>query len=627
MQAGASWRRVALVVFLITAASVWADDQGDEDHALVEGIAVNHFGGGVSDAKITIRQGDKLLGEGLTGATGEFAIPISKQVRGKIVVKMSKPGFTDFEAEQDFDPEDPPYVDTELRGATKLAGKVVHHEKQTPIAGAKVAMESAGRTWEATSDQQGEFVLDEIVPGRMILTVSAEGFGREMKVLEIDDLSRQVVVALKPERVIRIHVVDDRGRDVAQATVHLQTFVQQQPDLQIAQTDDKGVAVFHHVNYDTVEARAKLFHPDHVQDNAFHREIEIAGSSVETQCELVLPRAAKIVGLVTDAATGNPVHSARVIAGVPGEGFVPMYFTDAKGRYELTGIDGGKYPVTVHRSDYAPTLTEVSLVRGETKTVDFSIDQGRPLAGVVVDASGQPLPEFFVISKLWMDHHTLGFKAITDEQGRFEFEHAPVGEIVFEIQTPDMAEKASEDALLRAGLTNYRIEVKSLVPMGPIPAGPLAKIQPGDQAPDVKMTTMEGATLSLSGLRGKFVFLDFWATWCGPCIQELPNVQALYKAVRDREDFVMISVSADDDRGALKKFLSKHHMPWHQVFGAENGVAEASQAFGVNAIPSTFLIDKTGKVMNTDLRGQAMSETVLDVLAKQPAAQKTPALK
>jgi peroxiredoxin/protocatechuate 3,4-dioxygenase beta subunit len=613
--------------------AVWAADEsdqgddGDADHALVEGIAVNHFGAGVVDVKVTIWQGDKLLGEGVTGGTGEFAVPISKNVQGKITLKMSKPGFTEFEIEEDFDPEDPPYVDTELKGATQFRGKVVHHLKETPIVGANVKMESAGRTWEATTNEKGEFAVKEIVPGRLTMTVSAEGFGRELKSLEVGELAQKAIVALKPERAIRIHVVDDKGKDVAEATVHLQTIVEDQPDLQMKATDEKGVAEFRNVNYDIREAHAKLYHPDHVQDQGFLRQIEISKSSELMTGELVLVRAAKIIGVVTDANTGNPVHSARVIAGVPGEGFVPMFFTDAKGRYELTGIDGGTYPITLHRTDYAPNLTKVSVDRGEIKTVNLSMDKGRPLGGVVVDDSGQPLSEFYVISKNWLGFDTLGFKAITDEKGHFEFDNAPVGEISFQIQTPDLQQKSAEDALLRSGRTNYRIEVKSLVPLQPIPAAPVANIKPGDLAPHFKMTSLEGTELSLDKLRGNYVFLDFWATWCGPCVQELPNLQALHKATKGRNDFVIISISADESERTLKQFLSTHSIAWHQVFGQDNGVPEVSQAFDVEFLPSTFLIDKSGKVLDTNLRGESLVDRVLEFIAKEPAAQKQPGLK
>jgi thiol-disulfide isomerase/thioredoxin len=111
-------------------------------------------------------------------------------------------------------------------------------------------------------------------------------------------------------------------------------------------------------------------------------------------------------------------------------------------------------------------------------------------------------------------------------------------------------------------------------------------------APPFSVTTMDGQRVSLDSLAGKVVLIDFWATWCGPCVEALPHLQRIVHKF-DGQPFVVISVSQDDNEGKWKDFVAKNGMTWLQYRdGSRDG--PLSKQFGVSAVPTTFTIDADG---------------------------------
>ena len=139
----------------------------------------------------------------------------------------------------------------------------------------------------------------------------------------------------------------------------------------------------------------------------------------------------------------------------------------------------------------------------------------------------------------------------------------------------------------------------------------------GKDFPDFSEKDINGKPISVSSLKGKVVLVDFWATWCGPCRGELPNVIATYKKHHD-QGFEIIGVSLDEDRDKLDTFLKQQDgMTWPQYFDGQGWQNKLAVKYGVEAIPFAVLIGPDGKIIGKELRGEALENAVADALAKK----------
>lgn len=136
----------------------------------------------------------------------------------------------------------------------------------------------------------------------------------------------------------------------------------------------------------------------------------------------------------------------------------------------------------------------------------------------------------------------------------------------------------------------------------------------GKPAPDIDLPDPNGKKIKLSSLKGKVVLLDFWASWCGPCRVEMPNVVAAYKKYKDK-GFTVYSVSLDKDGAAWKNSISSLGMVWeNHVSDLKFWQSEAAARYGVQGIPAVFLLDKDGIIVATNLRGPALEQKLSELL-------------
>ncbi|MCT1530359.1 AhpC/TSA family protein [Sphingobacterium daejeonense] len=141
------------------------------------------------------------------------------------------------------------------------------------------------------------------------------------------------------------------------------------------------------------------------------------------------------------------------------------------------------------------------------------------------------------------------------------------------------------------------------------------KIKIGSKAPEFTQNDVEGKPVNLSDFKGKYVLIDFWASWCAPCRAENPNLVNAYQQFKDK-GFDILGVSLDSEKGAQmwKNAIKIDKLPWTQVSDLKGSENEAALLYGVLNIPSNFLLDKEGNVIAKDLKGAALLNKLNELL-------------
>lgn len=142
----------------------------------------------------------------------------------------------------------------------------------------------------------------------------------------------------------------------------------------------------------------------------------------------------------------------------------------------------------------------------------------------------------------------------------------------------------------------------------------LKKSERMGKALDIKFTALDGRKVELAKLKGKVVLIDFWATWCGPCVAEIPSMKAAYEKLNPK-GFEIIGISLDDDKAALQNMVRQKQLPWPQFFEDKEENRFAKQ-FDITSIPAMWLVDKQGNLVDTNAR-EGLEKKVEKLLAEK----------
>jgi thiol-disulfide isomerase/thioredoxin len=146
---------------------------------------------------------------------------------------------------------------------------------------------------------------------------------------------------------------------------------------------------------------------------------------------------------------------------------------------------------------------------------------------------------------------------------------------------------------------------------------------PGNEM-EITGELLSGGKVDWDSYRGKVVLVDFWATWCGPCRAEIPNVLAMYEAYHDK-GFDVLGVSLDKTPDAAKKYVAENKLPWDSLFPAKKADRfwnhPLAKHYGIGGIPTAILVDQQGKVVNMNARGEVLGEELKRLLG-EPAPKK-----
>lgn len=201
--------------------------------------------------------------------------------------------------------------------------------------------------------------------------------------------------------------------------------------------------------------------------------------------------------------------------------------------------------------------------------------------------------------------------ASVNSDGTFRFDAVPTGQFIIRVKVNDPTlKKIILDGAMRLTVSEEEAEVELPLRVTPI-------LEVGDMAPTFAVKTVDGKDLKLEDFRGKYVLVDFWAVWCGPCRAETPNLKGVFDSFGAHPKFAMIGLSLDKDPQAPIDYFKKHELGWINGFLGDWDEDKVTKKYGVRGIPQILLIGPDGRILAQGLRGDQTRVAVEKFLSQE----------
>ncbi|WP_435016739.1 carboxypeptidase regulatory-like domain-containing protein [Tundrisphaera sp. TA3] len=538
---------------------------------------------------------------------------------------------------------------------TPVSGTVVDRETGAPIEGFSLSLAAAWQEgspliWQRGMDLAGEasrapgsFRTTLSTPAhRYIIRVQADGyFAEDSEAFATDGLPHNLTFRLTGGEPLRGTISHPDGSAVRSGTVHLVPVHREGWIDYLDYPRDVEEAQGQRAAGMRIDPDGRFSIPPQ-RDNVSLLFLADAGSllvpskELRGQDRLVLQPWARVAGRVT--IDGKPARKIRLDsydpdepAPVEGEPRLSRRYwaeTDDEGRFQLdrilpgrlilsqsvlNGVQGRRWPII---------RASLDVVGGQTYDLKIG-ESGRVVTGRVQ----LPPDDVWMIRKAEIVPRGVGTGTAERvgvevlEQGRLRALDVRPGAYTLQvaIHEPPPTDACGWGRLLGEFRQDFTVPVGAHSGEGPLDLGVLEPIstggrplQVGDVAPDFQLRTLDGHDLKLADLRGKFVLLDIWATWCAPCVSEMPNLLRVHQEFSADGRFAVIGINVDERASDVAAMVKSMKLAWPQ--GLAGPDSPVSAEYGATAIPATFLIGPDGRIIAKDLRGEAIRKAVVEIL-------------